>query len=113
MKYPMKNKNEKPLFEYLVRVSNEFDYWLFDNFDEAMSTLRTLSIGKVCRVNMYEVYFNTKTREFHTLNTFHAFDGKLEYDKFANPDLHIEFYVNAGEWMNPNETWVEQLATNN
>ena len=32
IRYPMRSNKEKPLFEYLVKTSMEFEYWLFDEY---------------------------------------------------------------------------------
>lgn len=109
MKYPMKLKTERPLFEYLVRDNMELDYYLFSEFDDALKIAETKSIEKHGIYLIYEVYFNTKTREFYGTNTFQACCGKVKYDKHADIDLHLEFYVNAGEWLNPNQEWLEVL----
>lgn len=113
MKYPMKLKTERPLFEYLVRDNMNLDYYLFSEFDNALKTAETKSIEKNGTFLIYEVYFNTSTREFHGTNTFKVFQGKVKYDKHAEVDLHLEFYVNAGEWLNPNEEWLEILKKRN
>lgn len=109
MKYPMKNKTDKPLFEYLVRDNMNMDYYLFDEFDKALKQAEKMSVSESRHVLIYENYFNTKTREWYGLNTFDVIDGKVRYDKHAKVELHLEFYVNAGEWLNPNEEWIELL----
>ncbi len=109
MKYPMKLKTERPLFEYLVRDNMELDYYLFDDFDDALKTAETKSIENNGTFLIYEVYFNTATREFHGTNTFKVRCGKVQYDKHAEIELHLAFYVNAGEWLNPNQKWIDKL----
>lgn len=109
MKYPMKLKTDRPLFEYLVRNNMGFDYYLFDEFDDALKTAETESIKNNGTFLIYEVYFNTRTREFFGTNTFKVFSGKVKYDKHAEIDLHLQFYVNAGDWLNPNKEWLEIL----
>ncbi len=108
-KYPMKNKTDRPLFEYLVRDNMHFDYYLFDEFDKALKQAEKMSISGNRHILIYENYFNTKTREWHGCNTFDVVEGKVRYDKHAMPDLHLEFYINAGEWMNPNQKWIDLL----
>lgn len=104
-RYPLKDKKTNPQFEFLVRDIMRMDYWLFSNFDEAITKAKTLSTPNR-HIAVYEKYFNTVTREWHSLNTFDAVDGELRYDRHARPDLHLEFYVNAGEWMNPRQDWL-------
>lgn len=108
MKYPMKLKTEKPCFEYLVRLNSCLDYYLFEEFDDALKTAMALS-SKNGIALVYEIFFNTTTREFFGRNTFKAYDGYVDYDKHGRADLHIEFYVNAGEWLNPKKEWMEDI----
>jgi len=44
MKYPLMKKTEKPLFEYILRFNDSFDYYLFDNFDSALKKAVDISI---------------------------------------------------------------------
>jgi len=105
VKYPMKSKKEKPKFEYIVRFNDSLDYYLFEDFNKALKKAMTLSVkGKI--ILLYEIFFNSTTREFFGKNTFVVYDKEVIYDKHANPDLHISFYVNAGEWLNPKEEWL-------
>lgn len=109
VKYPMKEKTEMPLFEYLVRDNMCLDYYLFKDFDSALKQAMTMSVSGNRHMLIYENYFNTNTREWHGCNTFDVIEGKVRYDKHARPDLHLEFYVNAGEWLNPNPEWIDIL----
>lgn len=109
MHYPMELKTEQPLFEYLVKDSMNFDYYLFTDFDDALKCAESKSIQGNKLFLIYEVYFDNKTREFRGQNTFSIRGGKVRYDKYAEVDLHLEFYVNAGEWLNPNEEWIQIL----
>lgn len=95
IKYPMKEKTEKPLFNYLVRDNMSLNYYLYEDFDEALKRAMALSTTNGRHVLIYENYFNTSTREWHGQNTFDVIEGKVFYDKHAKVDLHIEFYVNA------------------
>lgn len=102
IKYPMKSKTERPRFNYLVRSNDSMDYYLYYEFDDALNKTKTMSLkerGHIAR--LYEPYFNVSTREWYGQNTFTAYDGIVEYNKHARAVLHLEFYVNAGEWLNP------------
>ena len=101
-KYPLKDKTTNPSFEYLVRDNMKLNYYLFMNFNDALRQAEKMSISGNRHVLIYEKYFNTRTREWHGLNTFDVIEGEVIYDKHASPELHLEFYVNAGEWLNPN-----------
>lgn len=108
MKYPMKSKTEKPLFNYMVRFNSSLNYYLFKTPDEALKCARKLGAGnKACLV--YEIYLDTKTKEYKGRNTFRVLLGKVYYDEYARFDLHIQFYVSVGEWLNPNEKWLDIL----
>lgn len=109
IKYPMKKKTDHPLFNYLVRDLMNMDYYLFEEFDDALKQAERMSLTKSRHVLIYENYFNTTTREWHGCNTFDVIEGKVTYDKHADVDLHLEFYVNAGEWLNPNQEWIQRL----
>lgn len=112
IKYPMQTKTEKPIFDYLVRDNMEFDYYLFDNFNDAIRQAEKMSLSSEYsgHILIYENYFNNKTREWFGNNTFDVIEGEIFYDKHANADLHIEFYINAGEWLNPNEKWIDTIT---
>ena len=107
MKYPMKLKTENPLFEYMVMDAMNFDYYLFDGFDDALKCAQTTSVEGDRLFFIYEPYFNTQTREWHGQPTFRARGGKMSYDKFESPALHLCFYLNLGEWKNPRKDWIE------
>lgn len=103
IKYPMNKNTEKPNFNYLVRANSSMNYYLFEKFDEAYVHMKNVSLTDECHIACpYEPYFNNKTREWFGQNTFTAYDGEVKYDKHARVELHLEFYVNAGEWLNPN-----------
>lgn len=101
-KYPLKTKTENPKFNYLVRSNDSMDYYLYDEFNDALDKLKMMSLERHSHIIcLYEPYFDTQTREWHGQNTFTACNGKIRYDKHARVDLHLAFYVNAGEWLNP------------
>lgn len=109
IRYPMRSKNEGPLFNFIVRKSADFDYYLFESFDSAVEYARKLFALYNRRINIYEYEF-TKQREFRTINSFWIdYNGKLRYDKYADIGLHVEFFVNAGTWMNPNQHWINEI----
>ena len=113
MRYPMKENTERPLFEYIVRANGRRNYYLYDrdDFDAALSKAIELSRRYVMGL-IYEVDFDRKTGTYFTRNTFSVWNGKINYDKHAKRNLHVEFYMNAGQWMNPNEEWLKELSCN-
>ena len=111
IKYPMKSNKEKPLFNFLVKSSMEMDYWLFDDFEEAINCAKKLNIKLQNDIILiYEPHLNMRTKEYRgKLSFWLTDDGELMYGERSNIELHIEFYVNAGEWQNPNQDWIEQV----
>lgn len=109
MKYPMTKKTDRPLFDYMVMENSEYNYYLYDSFDLALKKAIELSYGMDIGV-LYELAFNNETREYRVQNTFTAYDGEVKYDKYARLGLHVQFYVNAGDWLNPNEEWLSILS---
>lgn len=110
IRYPMKSNKEKPIFNYLVMPNGEFDYWLFKKFDDAVNCAKTLNRELDEMIIIYDYYFNTRTREFHAQKTFWVWhNGELVFDKHGDVELHLEFYINAGEWKNPNQEWIDML----
>jgi len=104
MKYILNSKTEDPEFSFLIRDSYCKQYWLFNSFSLAIETLKWLSIGKNEFYFMCEPEFNTYYRDWRSITSFSALNGEVFYDKAQNcMDLHMEYYVRAGEWMNPNE----------
>lgn len=108
MQYPIKLKTEKPLFNYIVRFNDSLNYYLFEKIDDALNMARKLGIG--CKASLlYEIDFDIQTGEYRGRNTYRVIMGKISYDKHAKVDLHIQFYVSAGEWLNPNQEWLDIL----
>lgn len=114
MKYPMDSKTERPLFEYMITTNIPTKYWLFkaNEFDAAIAKLKEVSLlqGEDGIAKLFEVYFDTRTREYYGQNTFTAYDGELTYDKHAPRELHLHYYMNAGEWMNPTYRIQKELS---
>lgn len=111
IRYPMRSKSEKPIFNYLVKSNMEMEYWLFADFDDAVECAKNKGKELDDTMLIYDVYFNTRTRQFYAQKSFWIweFDGKLNYDKHGDVELHIEFYLRAGEWMNPNQEWIDTI----
>ena len=102
MKYILKTKTEQPGFNFMVTRNGYFEYWLFNEFDDALSFAKTLQAKHpIGIILIYEPYFNTVTREWHAQNTFSVIDNRVYYDKTARALLHMKFYTDAGEWQNP------------
>jgi len=108
MKYPMNKKTDVPMFNYMVIINGEFDYYLYVSFDETLKKAQELSRTNRC-VLIYERVFKNDVREFFGHNTFTINSGIVKYDKRNDWGLHIDFYVNAGDWLNPNQSWIDIL----
>lgn len=101
-RYTLTSKQSHPEFNYLVRSNDNLDYYLFEGFNDAVDKLKEVSLSSKGKIGLlYEPYFNTKKREWYAQNSFTSYDGELEYHKFGEILLHIKFYVDAGEWLNP------------
>lgn len=107
MKYPMKFKTENPLFNYFIKNNNNENYYLFADFDKALKKLMELSISSNDIYLMYEIYFNTQSREFYLRNSFWCYNNIMDYTRYSKIDLHVHHYVNVGEWLNPNQEWID------
>ena len=105
----MTKNTERPLFDFMVMINGEQDYYLYSDFDSALKKAIAISNSHRCIGLVYEIAFNTDTRQYRGQNTFTVFNGNVKYDKHAEIGLHLEFYVNAGEWLNPNEEWLKLL----
>jgi len=108
MNYPMKMKTEKPLFNYMIRFDGNMDYYLFEDFEEALKKARELSSSNLI-IYLYEVLFISSVGDYRGKNTYTIYNGELEYDDCAVGELHIHFYVNVGEWLNPRQDWIDIL----
>lgn len=110
IKYPMKSNKEKPLFNYLIKSSMEMDYWLFDDFEEAINCAKVLNRKLDDIILIYEPHFNMRTKEYCAKLSYWVTDeGELIYEERGSIELHVEFYINAGTWENPNKEWIKKV----
>lgn len=100
MKYSLSDKTTAPEFNFMVIINGQFDYYLFNEFDDAINQAKKLSDSNNI-VIIYEPEFCTNTREWRVRDTFRVIDKKIYYNKYAEIHLHLHFYINAGEWLNP------------
>jgi len=109
MKYPMENKTDCPLFDFLVIDLKYYNYYLYNNFEDALKKAKRLVV-KYDMVYICEPILNNHTREYLAKPTFTLHKGGgIDYDKHAKLLLHIKFFMDAGEWKNPNKEWIELL----
>ena len=110
VRYPMKKNTECPMFNFLVKSNSEMEYWLFDEFQDAYDCAKSLFAKLDEMILIYEYHLNTVTREYKARRAFWTdIDGKLKYVPRGDIELHLEFYINAGEWMNPRQDWIDTL----
>lgn len=113
-RYPMRSNKDRPMFNYMVKSIMEFDYWLFSDFNSAVECAKKLNREKHEMIIIYDYHFNTSTREYRAQKTFWVWhNGELVFDKHGDIELHLEFYINAGEWMNPNQEWIDIINSIN
>lgn len=106
MKYNLKTNTDIPFFNYLVKAENASDYYLYLNFDRAIRMLASLSTD--CHIaRILEPYRDLHTNEMFTQNSFSAIDGKYEYDKYPKVRDYLRNYLNAGDWLNPDELTIK------
>lgn len=104
--FPLASKQERPAFEYMVMKTGEFDYYVYNSFNDALSKAVQLGAG-AAGADVFELDFNTITREWRVCPTFHVSMGKVRYDKHARTGLHVLFHTQAGRWLNAEE-WEAQ-----
>lgn len=103
MKFILKSKNEKPAFSFFVRTNTtNAGYYLFNDLEKALSKARVLSLTKFPRVIVYEPC-QDKGGEWHLKKTYSYFSGKCYLEEDAKMELHVKFYTDAGQWLNPDE----------
>lgn len=106
----LKEKTDRPNFAYVVLIEGKLgvseDYYLFkaDEFEEAYDVLKVeaakdgYSYSRIC-----EIGFNNWDRTYFLKPIFKIWGGKVTYDKYDDPLLHVTWHMNAGEWLNPRE----------
>lgn len=101
MKYFLNNKQEEPLFKFLVKINKaEAGYYLFNDVEMAMEKARVLSLAEYPISLIYETV-KDEYREWLMKKTFLYIEGKPIFNKDAHNELHVKFYVESGEWLNP------------
>ena len=94
----LKDKKEKPPFKFYVKTNtSNFDYYVYDDFEEAMGKARTLSLMEFPIVVVMEPD-KDKNGEWKLVRTFFYVRGKCSEDK--TKQLHVKFYTDAGVCLN-------------
>lgn len=105
----LKEKTDKPSFEYVVLIDDGFggiaqDYYLFnyDEFEQAYEVLKKEAIRDKDTLSVIcEIKFNNYDRTYSLHPTFKVRDGKIVYDKYQDELLHVLWHIKAGKWLNP------------
>lgn len=103
MKYILENKETEPGFKFLVKLNKaDAGYFLYNDVEEAMEKARILSLLEYPISLIYEPSKNSYG-EWVMKKTFLYIDGKPIFDDNARNELHVKFYLESGEWLNPEE----------
>lgn len=104
MRYILENKETEPSFKFLVKSNNaDAGYYLYNDVEEAMEKARILSLVEYPISLIYEP---SKDRfgEWVMRKTFLYIEGKPTFNDNVRNELHVKFYLESGEWLNPDET---------
>ncbi len=98
MKIVLKDKKTEPSFKYYVKLNTPcFDYYVFDDFEQAMNKARVLSLTEFPIVVVMEPD-KDKNGEWMFIQTFIYIQGRCQEDD--KKLLHVKFYLDAGECLN-------------
>ena len=104
MKYILANKETEPGFKFLVKLNKaDAGYFLYNNAEEAMEKARVLSLSEYPISLIYEPVKNGYG-EWVMRKTFLYISGKPTFNDNAKSELHAKFYLESGEWLNPDGT---------
>lgn len=100
------DKKQEPPFEYILLTGHCYcDYYLYkeDELEEAISQLKVefskgFHTARLCRKEFRNYDRTWCIKEFFSIDYC---TGKLTYEDCPKRGLHIVFYINAGEWLNP------------
>lgn len=105
-KFRLIDKTTQPPFAYVLLTGDSYvDYYLYyeNKLEEAISQLKA-EYNKGYHVAKLTIpYFHTSNRDWRLQDFMHLdYNGMVIYDRYiANTLLHIKFYMDAGQWLNP------------
>lgn len=106
----LKEKTDRPKFEYVLLIDKDCsvaeDYYLFhyNEFEQAYDILKTQASKDPYNMStLCEIGFYNHNRTYYLKPIFRIWDGKIIYDKYQDPLLHVLWHMNAGEWLNPRD----------
>ena len=106
IRYNLEDKQTKPPFEFVLLTGDIpcLDYYLYteDQFENAIEQLKKefakgFEMARVCIVQFSNNDRTYRLKDFVRLDI----DGKVCYDRYGETHLHIKFYIDSGEWKNP------------
>ena len=105
MKYNLFDKNTEPEFAYAVLTGSSYvDYYLFaeNELEEAMLQLKKEGLAGFRTARIVVPFFSTgdRTWRFKTFMNL-DFHNKVIFDDVPRVLLHVKFYTDAGQWLNP------------
>lgn len=109
-KYFLVDRMTKPSFDYIL-LSGEYynKYYLYraNEFEQAYDQLKAEFAKGIHLAVLCDLDFNTRTREWraHPLFRCSRRDERVFYDPYQQIMLHIKWYCDVGEWLNPREKW--------
>lgn len=110
-KYVLPDRTTKPHFDYILLSGRYWTkYYLYkaNEFEQAYNQLKIefskgYDLAVLCELN-----FNTKSREWRAQPLFrstHKKKAEVFYDPYQDTMLHLKWYCDAGEWLNPRDNW--------
>lgn len=106
-RFNLTDKKEEPPFEYILLTGSSFcDYYLYkeNELEEAITQLKTEYLKGFITARIYRKDFRNYDRTWGVEEFFSIdYNGKLKFEDCPGGGLHIVFYINAGEWLNPKE----------
>ena len=107
-RFNLTDRKQEPPFEYILLTGSSYcDYYLYklDELEEAIIQLKAEHLkgfrtARLCRKSFRNYDRTWDIEEFFSI---HPRTGKLFYEDVPDTGLHIVFYINAGQWLNPRE----------
>lgn len=103
MKYMLKSNKDDPQFKFLVRNPKCTKYWIFNDLEKALDTLRIESLKETGFFFIVEPCFVPLHQDWRSFYSYMGCNGVVDFIEEKRILLHIEHYVDAGEWQNPEE----------
>ena len=114
-KYNLIDKTTRPEFDYILLSGNYWTkYYLYrsDEFEDAYNQLKSEFAKGFKLAVLCEPSFNTNSREWRAHPLFkstHKKKTEVFYDPYLQTMLHLKWYCDAGEWLNPRDSWDDEV----